>query len=256
MPYIRAVGRHHSGNIWVAAATEADHNTLIEVVDDGLSRLSEHLWYSHKFYPVLVHGVPVSFDTSRDGKDVNDELINYNTDIMACPVALWSVEFLGGNNSHLPQTTHSSLILNFTDPTIANMCISCHVALHGSLLPTVKFVHRPPCCFNCHHTGHITCFCQNESKCGLCTGEHNTRRCGGPWVDGTVGQYALLKCTVCSGPHAASGNGCPVCRAAIDMHQVEAMGAGPYYLMFPTFRHPPFTDPPHCAPRSEATAKP
>ena len=74
--------------IWVAAATEADRNTLIEAVDDWLPRLSEHLWYSHTFYPVLVHGVPVSFNTPRDSKDVNDELINYNEDIMAHLVAL------------------------------------------------------------------------------------------------------------------------------------------------------------------------
>ena len=207
----------------------------IEAVDDWLPRLSEHLWYSHKFYPVLVHGVPVSFDTSRDGKDVNDKLIDYNEDIMARPAALRSVEFLGGNNGRSPRTTHGSLVLNFTDPTIANTCIGCHVALHSSLLPNVKFVHPPPCCFNCHLTGHIARFCKNERKCGLCAGDHDMRRCGSSRADRLVGQYTPLKCTVCGGPHAASGNGCPVHRAAIDRHRVEAMGAGPYYPTYLTY---------------------
>ena len=63
-------------------------SATLEAVDNWLPRLSEHLWYSYKFYPILVHGVPISFDTLCDGKDVNDELINYNEDIMAHLVAL------------------------------------------------------------------------------------------------------------------------------------------------------------------------
>src|SRR6266481_3038381 len=32
-PYIRAVGRHHSGNIWVATHTEAGRDMLVATVD-------------------------------------------------------------------------------------------------------------------------------------------------------------------------------------------------------------------------------
>ena len=53
---------------------------------------------------------------------------------------------------------------------------------------------------------------------------HDMRPRRSPQADRPVGQYALLK-----GPHIASGDSCPVCRAAIDRHWVKAMGAGPYY---------------------------
>ena len=42
-PYIRAVGWHRSGNIWVAMATEAGHDMLVETIDRWLPILSKRL---------------------------------------------------------------------------------------------------------------------------------------------------------------------------------------------------------------------
>ena len=81
-PYIRAVGRHRSSDIWVATATEAGHDMLVENIDRWLPILSKWLWYTCKTYPILIHRVPTSFDTSRDSEDVNHHLLALNTDII------------------------------------------------------------------------------------------------------------------------------------------------------------------------------
>ena len=92
-PRIQAVGRHWSGNIWVAAGTEAECKMLVETVHRWLPRLSVRLSYMHKTYPVVVHGIPTAFDTSRDGRDVTINLIGNNADIIAHPSTLQHVEF-------------------------------------------------------------------------------------------------------------------------------------------------------------------
>ena len=176
-PYIRAVGRHRSGDVWIATATEVGHNVLVERMDEWLPKLSNGLRYSQPTYPVLIHGVPTSFDASRDSEDVNEQLIGDNIDTIMHPVALRSTKFLGGTHSQLHQKPHGSLVVHFSDPTIANACINLHITLNGELLPVVKFVCRPPCCFNCHHTGHFTHSCKNNRRCGLCAEDHDTRHC-------------------------------------------------------------------------------
>ena len=47
---------------------------LVERMDKWLPKLSGELQYSQKTYPVLIHGVPTSFNTSRDSKDVIEGL--------------------------------------------------------------------------------------------------------------------------------------------------------------------------------------
>jgi hypothetical protein len=50
-------------------------------------------------------------------------------------------------------------------------------------------------CFNCNTYGHLQSACRKSTKCGKCTGAHQTRDCQseGP-----------LKCAVCAGPHRVS----------------------------------------------------
>ena len=85
-------------------------------------KLSEQLSYTPKTYPILVHGVPVSFDISLKGEDIAD-LIEQNTDAITHPPALQRAELLVRNSSNAPHRLHRSLILHFDDPVIANNCI-------------------------------------------------------------------------------------------------------------------------------------
>ena len=227
-PYIRAAGQHRSGNIWVTADTEAGYYTLTELIDDWLPELSEQLWYSHKNYPVLVHGFPISFSTSHNSNNVNEYLIEDNMDIFTCLSALRSFKCLGNNGGQAPQKLHSSLVLEFMDPAIVNTCINHHVTFHSSLLPAIKFICHPPHCFNCHHTGHFTHSCGARSSCGLSMGDHDTRKCRASQNDRPAG-LTPLKCAVCSRPHTAFDNGCPAHKATIDEHRIEITNAGPYF---------------------------
>ena len=158
-------------------------------------------------------------------------LSSENSDIITHPAALQSTKFLGNTNGHMHQKAHGSLVIYFSDPTIVNACINCHIALYGGLLPIVKFVCRPPPCFNCHHTGHLARSCKAIQSCGLCAEEHDTRHCSSSQKDSPTRQPAPRKCALCSGPHAASDDSCLVCKAAVDKYWVKAKSDGPYYLL-------------------------
>ena len=121
---IWAVGQHHSGNIWVAIGTEIECKMPITMIHKWLPKLSNQLSYMHQTYPVLVHGIPTTFNTSHDGWDVTVNLISYNSNIITQSSALQHVEFLTCMHSQMPHKTHGSLILHFTDPTVANNCIA------------------------------------------------------------------------------------------------------------------------------------
>ena len=210
---------------------EVGHNVLVERMDEWLPKLSNGLRYSQPTYPVLIHGVPTSFDASHNSKDVNEQLISDNIDTITHPAALWSPKSLGGTHSQLHQKIHSSLVVHFSDPTITNACINRHIALNGELLPVVKFMRRPTHCFNCHHTGHFVHSCKYNRRCGLCAEDHNTRHCRSSRNTSPAGQFAPLKCALCSRPHVVSDDSCPVHKVAIDKHWVEVKNAGPYYQL-------------------------
>ena len=110
---------------------EVGRNVLVERMDEWLPKLSDGLQYSQPTYPVLIHGVPTSFDASRNSEDVNEQLIGDNIDTITHPAALRSTKFLGGTHSQLHQKTHGSLVVHFSDPTIANACINLHITLNG-----------------------------------------------------------------------------------------------------------------------------
>ena len=83
MPCIRAVGRHCSGDIWVATYSEAKCDFLARAAHRWVPQLSDQLSVTRKTCPVLVHGVLTSFNPSRGSSDVchliaqNDHLITH-----------------------------------------------------------------------------------------------------------------------------------------------------------------------------------
>ena len=98
-PFIRAVGQHKSGDIWVTMGTEAGRTALIEAINEWLPILSNQLLYSCKTYPVIIHRIPASFDMSQDSADICEHLVDYNSDIFACPSTLLSTKFLDGKHN-------------------------------------------------------------------------------------------------------------------------------------------------------------
>ena len=159
-------------DIWITAATEEGQNWLIDTVDQWLPRLSDQLSYTHRSYPVLVHGLPSTFDMSPDSEDLK-VLIGTNTDSIKHPSVVQCIEPLPGKWSSAPGR-EDTMVIHFANPATANCCIDCHIALWGRLLPVVRFIWHPPHCYNCHCEGHLACSCKQDPSCGLCTEGHNT----------------------------------------------------------------------------------
>ena len=151
-------------------------DTLIGSIHEWLPQLSDGLTYIPKTYPVLIHGVPTSFDTLHNSPDIN-ALCDANLDIILHPSTLQHAEFLICNPSHLQHKTHSSVVLHFMDPMVTNNCIAHQVSLHGQLLSTVKFIWHPPRCYSCHQLGHFAWVCKLKRACGLHTDVHDTCSC-------------------------------------------------------------------------------
>ena len=202
---------------------------LVQTVPSWLPKLSNRLTYSVQTYPILIHGIPPDFETSHDSPDVA-KFLNDNEDVITHLSSLQHTEFLTGTHDPSQHRLHHSLIAYFTDPLVANNCIRRHVAFQGHLLPTVKFICRPPQCYNCYRSGHFTCNCKLKLACGLCAGEHATWHCSSTDTIGSqLSQKAPSKCAVCGGPHAVTSNVCLVRRAAINSHWCRILDTGPVY---------------------------
>ena len=134
----------------------------MEAVDKWLPKLSEHLYYEPKTYPVIVHGFPTPLNAasgagSEGSDDLTSIIVDHNIDIITNAAALKQAKFLGSGQDQLLQrmASHGPLLLQFTDPAVANEIIERHVVFEGALLPAAKFIHSPPQCFNCQQVGHI-----------------------------------------------------------------------------------------------------
>ena len=129
------------------------------------------------------------------------------------------------------------LLLQFTDPAVANEIIERHVVFEGGLLPAAKFIRSPPQCFNCQQVGHIARHCKSGTICGLCAEGHDTRQCGTAQKDYPIDQITPLNCAGCRGPHAASDKNCPIWRAAVYQHWCNIVDKGCYFPVMPSTQH-------------------
>ena len=231
---VRAAGRHRSGDIWIAVHSKAEHVALTETAYLWLPWLSDKLHVAPTTYPIIVHGIPTSFDPSRDSDDIT-AFLEENHRLFDHPSALQHAEFISRALDHSRSKAHSSLILYLTDPRAANACITQHIAFRGQLHATARFHRHPPQCYNCLCFGHFARSCKSSAVCACCAGAHATRACKCPLTDPCreAAPCCHIKqiCALCSGTHTATDRDCPTRRSLIERHLSEHPASGP---LFPT----------------------
>ena len=87
--------------------TRARWDLLVEAMDKWLPKLSEHLYYKPKIYPVVVHRFPTPLNAMSDvGSKGSDNLapiiVDHNVDIITNAAALKQAKFLGSGQDQFP----------------------------------------------------------------------------------------------------------------------------------------------------------
>lgn len=166
---IRATSvNHSSGEILIhlhkaeEAAFAADGQLLwLPLVNPGL-RLKV------KTYPIIVHGIPTSFDITR-----NPAVAEFQNDN---PEAMSSLQSLNWANqvSIREGKPFSSLIIHLSDPNEANLAIQNKIAFQSVLKLAEISTRRVVQCYSCMAFGHLAAKC--SAKLGRCSHCAQNRR--------------------------------------------------------------------------------
>ncbi|KAG0160608.1 hypothetical protein PDIDSM_8138 [Penicillium digitatum] len=96
-----------------------------------------------------------------------------------------------------------SIIIEFTDPVVANQAITQGTLWQHQVHQTTRFCRegRSKLCLKCQKPGHVHSQCLNEYQCGHCAKQHPTWECA---KQGDV----EVKCANCGGGHRPTSDAC------------------------------------------------
>ncbi|KAG0143536.1 hypothetical protein CROQUDRAFT_20389, partial [Cronartium quercuum f. sp. fusiforme G11] len=116
---------------------------------------------------IIVHGVPLVFDTSNP--TYLKTLMGENVDVLD---SLQRVIWANQVSTCDPKKTHSSIIIHLMNPLQANIAIHNKVSVDGC---SYQWVLQ---CYKCHDFGHPVRSCPNSATlCSHCAGEHTFKEC-------------------------------------------------------------------------------
>ena len=214
---VRAVAKLRNGNIRLLWHNQWEQEYAKMNCETWLSNLSDQLEVFDSSYRVVVHGVPLSTFTLDSELGRNEALTALVCDNEYIGKAEYAEDHLSGiqwmsRRVQPPSKTHSSLIVCFREPQLANLAIEHGVAIEGRLLRAQRFHSLPTQCYNCHRFGHVARYCKSPSKCGRCASAHATSACSCPSEHAcdNMSQCNQPKCALCRGAHYATARDCPV----------------------------------------------
>jgi len=109
---------------------------------------------------------------------------------------------------------YSTLLIEIPEPEMANKVIAEGILESESPLLCTRWERTgdPRQCYNCQEYGHMARACKNETRCGRCTGPHQSKDYG-------VKRSQEEKCAVCQGPHESWSRECKIRQG--ELHRIR-----------------------------------
>lgn len=190
-----------SGDIQIFTSTTTEAKQLKEH-KGWLKGLGEQAELIVPTYGVIVHGIPTNSINIKDQKATIQHMLADNYTVIPCA----EISYLGWLTKEASLKRASSIVVEFTDPEMANAIIYAGMAWDGHIHQCQLYDRacRVKQCFRCYHYGHIGTQCNASQTCGYCAELHESRHCKQKGLEGFV-----PRCTVCKGAHTAWSNACP-----------------------------------------------
>jgi hypothetical protein len=210
---VKIVAAHQlkSGDVQIYTSSIAEATELKE--NRGWIRsLGEHAELIVPTYGVIVHGISTNSINIKDQKATIQQIIADNYTVI--PKA--EISYVGWLTKESPLKRASSVVVEFTDPEMANAIIYAGMVWDGQIHICQLYDRacRVKQCFRCYKYGHIGTQCNAAQTCGYCAELHETRNCKQKGAQGFT-----PRCAVCKGAHTAWSNACPARRK--EMARVE-----------------------------------
>lgn len=140
--------------------------------DEWVKQINPALQLKQKLYPVIVLGIPTTFDTTNHRH--TRALIDENHGVLdSTTKMIWATKF-----SIQSGKPFSSIIIYLTDPEAANQAIRNQVCIKHLLKVTEKSTKRVKQCYQCLYFGHFAKKCPEDfAACSHCAGSHAYDAC-------------------------------------------------------------------------------
>lgn len=210
---IKVVAAHQlkSGDIQIFTSSTAEAAKLKE--DKGwLRALGENAEVIVPTYGVIVHGIYTSSINIKDQRATIQQMLADNYTVI--PHA--KISYIGWLTREATSKRASSIVVEFTEPEMANAIIYAGMAWDGRIHQCQLYDRacRVKQCFRCYNYGHIGTQCNASQVCGYCAEQHETKHCQHRGMEGFI-----PRCAVCKDDHTAWSNACPAKRK--EMQRVD-----------------------------------
>lgn len=183
---IRSIHRHPSNDIvpYTTSAKQAD--ALRATYQQWLPQTTPHMTLRDPIYPVVVHGIPTSFDPNCP--DHMEMLLAMNQETLSPPPQF--VKWVS------PQAvkrgvSHSSIRLGFSSLDQAKKAVEEKIFYGRYNKRTEHGRTARARCMNCLQEGHTSNYCKEQVMCPFCSEDHQADKCPSKGLITT-------SCTVCA----------------------------------------------------------
>lgn len=182
----RNIHRHPSNDLVIYLDSPKQVQALRDQVDAWLPKVSPNLALKQVVHSVIVHGVPTTFNPTRQ-EDV--DLLKINNGEML-DNALF-VRWLKKDTADDATKRHSSLLIGFKTLGEASLAARTKVWQGRGRHRTELSGPPPTRCFNCQGLGHTAAACKLAPMCPFCSEAHHAHNCPAKGL-------TAMKCIACA----------------------------------------------------------